>query len=81
MSVKGLKYLLDKFNVRYHHCVDKLEIKNLVKYDIFYNNRSSKNLKEYLTSLCDDCSNCVKRYELFKLVTMIKLTKRIYHFN
>lgn len=78
LPVKSIKHLLDEFNVDYSLCIDKDELKNLVFNDIFYYGKTSKDLKTHLTDIGVDCTDCVERSELLKLVALTRLIGRVY---
>tara|TARA_B100001093_G_scaffold205128_1_gene197207 strand:+ start:146 stop:844 length:699 start_codon:yes stop_codon:yes gene_type:complete len=78
INVKKIKFLLDEFKIDYSKCIQKSELLNLIKNEIFFCNKSSKFIKNYLKQHKIDSDKYLERINLLKIVALIRLINRFY---
>ena len=78
LSVKHLKFLLNEFNIDHSNCLYKEDLKNLIKNDIFYVDKSTEVIKKFLNDNKVNSDDCLERRDLLKLVASIQLIIRLF---
>lgn len=75
---KKLKILLRRYDINFNYCLEKNDFLNLIKNEIFFENKNIKFLQNYLKKHNINYEYCLEKSDLLKLCRVMRIIERLY---
>ena len=76
LPVKSLKIMMSNYNIDSKECIEKVDMTDMIRNKVFYNNKSLREIKEYLRKNRINPDVYMEKINLLNAVAFIRLSDR-----